>query len=364
VTVRSTGWQVQPSFSPHGPTDNVTLLLDEATLTQIAGEDPVAWQTPWEAFSSLRLAQGLFLTALSASIDGRTFLWRTKRRRAFGELAPYVRAAGGSVRKDRGQVAVLLTVLIIVLTSFAGVIGSKVAPPATRSQVAALRALNLTFADLPGAWTSQSPSPLTNVVGTANQLLTSSSATTTTISPTSPFGIIGGRFQSCLHVSAVADRIFGAAGQQPLYQVSSPVYSSTLAGGVQIVSSAQYYVDTSMVARDTAEMQRANFGRCFADANANLTLSGVVASPNVRSGTGLTVHTFAQGFRVAGIAPLNGIATSSGEMERLITVVVTSGHYEVTLLVLAPSYRAVGSLVASVTDILATRVSPSSGSAV
>ena len=51
-------------------------------------------------------------------------------------------------------------------------------------------------------------------------------------------------------------------------------------------------------------------------------------------------------------------------MERLITVVVTSGHYEVTLLVLAPSYRAVGSLVASVTDILATRVSPSSGSAV
>ena len=77
---RSEGWRVRPSFTPQGPTSPVTLLLDERCLTQLAGEDPVAWQTPWTELHNLRLARTLFGTTMIADTDGRTFVWRTNRR--------------------------------------------------------------------------------------------------------------------------------------------------------------------------------------------------------------------------------------------------------------------------------------------
>jgi len=55
--LRSEDWSVKPSFVPNGPTSPVVLLIDDTTLTQLAGIPPVAWQTPWSELGNLELVK-------------------------------------------------------------------------------------------------------------------------------------------------------------------------------------------------------------------------------------------------------------------------------------------------------------------
>lgn len=317
------------------------------------------------ALAHVRLVKALRTTTLQAEIDGRTFTWRTSRRAAFAELAPAVTAAGGSVRRDRSPLTIALVSVLIAAAALTGALGGRLHEKLILSTVTELRSINLTIRDLPGAWTEQASSPLAPLVGPANQV-TITKAVTTTSSPaaTSPYAQAERSFFSCLPTSNATDRIFGAAGQQPLYQVSSPVFSSTVHGGIQVASSAQYYLDTSMVTKDTAEMARARFGACFANANADLILSAIEGSPQIRSGVAHHVSTFAKGFSVVGEASLPGVASATVATMHLIVAVVTAGHYEVTMLMIAADYAAVSSLVSNLVNTLLSRSALSSGAAV
>ena len=68
--LRSEGWSVRPSFVSNGPTSPVTLLSDDAGLTQLAGEPMVAWQTPWSELTNLQLLRFAKGMALFATVGG------------------------------------------------------------------------------------------------------------------------------------------------------------------------------------------------------------------------------------------------------------------------------------------------------
>jgi len=364
VTVRSSGWKVRPSFSPHGPVRPVTLLLDEQTLTQLAGDDVVAWQTPWSAFRSVRLVKTPGMTTLYAEIDQRVFTWRSRRRGAFAELAPLVHANGGYVVRERSQYLVLVTLVLIAAMSFAGVALSswdKTTAPA----VHALENVNLSEKDLPGSWAPTPSSPLQNLAGTPRKVYTFSANTTTTMpSPTTAYGAQVRTFESCMHLSYAADREFGTAGHSATYQVASPTYSTTAFGGVQVVSVAQWYADPANVTADTLEMRNARFAACFANANADFVLDTFVSNPNVRNGKALTVRTFAHGFRVAGVATLSGLVSSTGSVnDQFFIENMTSGHYEVTMAMIVPDATKVRGLITTLTTALLSRMSPVQGTA-
>ena len=68
--LRSTGWSVTPSFTEHAPTSALTLLLDDTGLTQLAGEPPVAWQTPWVEMSDVELVRTRRVMRIGATVAG------------------------------------------------------------------------------------------------------------------------------------------------------------------------------------------------------------------------------------------------------------------------------------------------------
>ena len=372
MQLRSEGWRVRPSFTPQGPTSPVTLLLDDRSLTQLAGVDPVAWQTPWAELHNLRLARTLFGTTLIADTDGRTCIWRTNRRREFAALAPFVMAAGGWVQQRQVQRRTAIAVAAVTLLSFVGYFGSQLHHGAAGATVARLKALNVGFTDLPGSWTTATPSVLSAVIGTPGQTVrTNFSTTTTTPLATSLYGKVVHSFQHCLGVTNAADRMFGAAGQFPVVQTTSKVFTSASGGGVQVASYAQYYASTSSVAKDTAETTKPGFGACFTDANADFIEGGALSlSPTVTTGQPLTVHTFAKGYRVAGIATLTGASFAqattglASQRQHLVVVVMTRGHYEVTLMALCVNWPQQESLVQSLVNNMVARLSPSTGTAV
>ena len=372
MQLRSQGWRVRPSFTPQGPTSPVTLLLDERCLTQLAGVDPVAWQTPWTELHNLLLARTLFGTTLIADTDGRTFVWRTNRRREFAALAPFVTAAGGWVQQRQSQRRTAIAVVVVTLLSFVGYIGAQFHHRAADATVARLKALNVGYTDLPGSWTTAAPSVLSAVIGSPGQTVRTNFATTTTAPlSNSLYGTVVRTFQHCLGVTNEADRMFGAAGQFPVVQTTSKVFTSASGGGVQVASYAQYYADASSVAKDTAETAKSGFGACFTDANANFIEGGALnLSPTVTTGLPLSVSTFAKGFRVAGIATITGApftqasATLTAQRQHLVVVVTTRGHYEVTLLALCVNWPQQEPLVQSLVNNVVARLSPSTGTAV
>ena len=76
TALRSQGWVVRPSFVVNGPTSPVTLLSDETSLTQLAGEPAVAWQTPWSEFTNVVLVRFSHSMALFATTNGVRYCWR------------------------------------------------------------------------------------------------------------------------------------------------------------------------------------------------------------------------------------------------------------------------------------------------
>lgn len=335
--VESSHWRVDPPFVDQGPTFPVTLLWDEESFTQLAGLEPVAWQTPWSEVRELALMRHRRGYVLSATIGGVRYRWHGGDPTSNDELRDMVLAhQGREVRRRHGLT--WLVGVAVVAASFGGLIGERRFDVATNPEVRALDAINLSVGDAGPAWSATTQSDLSYLMGTPGQVVT---PVTTTTSPSSvaakEVNFATAEFQHCLGVTNAADRIYGAAGQQPAYQVSSPILTTADEGGIQVGSIAQYYDSTTMVQRDTAEMTRPHFGACFAQSNATLVDS--VVNSTLESALGVHNHppvTFVKGWRAGGYASLSLRAQGISRLT-LISDELTSGHYEVTVMALATS---------------------------
>ncbi len=364
--LRSEGWSVRPSFVPHGPTSPVTLLSDESGLTQLAGEPAVAWQTPWSELANLQLVRFSKGMALFATADGVRYCWRHRKLTDYEAVREVVLAHGGTVERRRRRAGMLVVAIVVLAASLAGGIGALLNHGSSGArELADARAVNLSLKDLPSSWAAFPTgvvSPLSAIFPPADQVVTSSTTPTTAPPTNSVWGRVSSLFQRCIGVSAARDRVYGAAGQMPDYQVSSKIFTSPL-GDVTLASTTQYYNTTTMVKRDTAEMSRANFGSCFATSNVALVLAVFgSAIPTSNIGVEWRPLTFVRGWSRGGVAEI----TQPGATRplHLVMAVISSGHYEVTLGALVAKWPESKSFLANLVNTLLARMTSSSSTAV
>ena len=359
TSLRSEDWSVRPSFVPNGPTSPVVLLADETHLTQLAGIPAVAWQTPWSEITDVELVRFAHQMALFATVANVRYCWRNRELTDYDEVRALVVEHGGVVTRRRHRLGVWAVVAVVVLASLAGGIAAWFNGGASSSELADARFVNLTARDLPSDFSPENPSEtfLGFLVPPASQVYTST--TSTTPANDSRFTKAATLFQTCLGVSNAKDRIYGAAGQQPDYQVSSPIFNADSLGGVELASTSQYYRTTAMVEKDTREMSRTNFGSCFVTSSAQLVLSayGRSVSKSVVA-TNWRPVTFAKGWTRGGVVTLSVPAVTS--KLQLVMVVMTRGHYEVTLSAIVGSFAKTRRLLANVVNTLLLRMSDSS----
>ncbi len=358
--LRSEGWSVRPSFVAHGPTAPVTLLADDQGLTQLAGVFPVAWQTPWEEVSQIELVRRGRAMLLSATIGGTRYQWRRRDLDDFEELRALVLAHGGAVGRRRRRAGVAAVASVVLLASVAG--GVAAFFTGASSGVDELRAAqhaDLRLADLPAGWTTAPTSILGFLFPAGSERV---STTTTAAPPHSVWSTITAQFQRCLGVSAATDRVYGAAGQLPDYQATSPFFSSSNYGGAQVASTAQYYATTTMVRRDVAEMSRPGFGACFAASQASIVLSELTGvNTQVSGARDWQPTTLLHGWARGGVASVE-LPTLTRRLH-LVVVVVAGGHYELTLAALMGRWPQSQPLLDTLVDTLKARISSSSSAA-
>ncbi|HEY1825969.1 MAG TPA: hypothetical protein VGG21_08440 [Acidimicrobiales bacterium] len=357
--LRSEDWQVQPPFVPHGPTSPVTLLFDDAGLTQLAGIPAVAWQTPWSEIANLELVRVGGRMMLFASVGGVRYLWRHRDTDGYDELRAVVSERGGVVVERRPRASVYAVVAVVLLASFAGGIAAWVnhANQGAR-ELADARHVNLTLRDLPSGWYKTSQTVLDYLVSPPNKVYTSTT-TTTTPPKDSVFTEAASVFQKCLGVSNSRDRMYGAAGQQPDYQVSSPIFNTESLKGIQLASSAQYYRTTSMVEKDTREMSQTKFGACFADASAAIIMAGYHSTnPASDVASDWRPTTYDKGFARGGVVTL--ALPNIPSKVQLVMAVVTHGHYEITLSAIVGSFAKAKTLLDGLVNTLLSRTENSS----
>ncbi|MCU1364159.1 MAG: hypothetical protein JWM55_1987 [Acidimicrobiaceae bacterium] len=365
TTLRSEDWAVRPSFVPNGPTSPVVLLADDTTLTQLAGIPVVAWQTPWSEISALELIRFSHQMALFATIGGVRYCWRHRDLTDYDAVRTLVLEHGGVVSRRRRRAGVLVVVGVVVLASFAGGIAAwfnrgshQVNEPADATSV------NLTRNDLPGAWDHTSNAVLNYLVPPAGKIYRFTNTTTTTApAQNSSFAKAATVFQSCLGVTGRHDRIYGAAGQQPDIQVSSPIFTTNALGGIELASTTQYYRTTAMVEKDTHEMSMTNFGTCFVQSSASLILSGFgLTAPTTVVATKWHPPTFLKGWRRGGVVDIT-VPGVSAKLQ-LVMVVITHGHFEVTLSAIVESFAKSQALLAHEANVLVSRVTSTTSRAV
>ena len=361
--VRSVGWSVRPSFVPHGAVAPVTLLVDDDALTQLAGDPAVAWQTPWSELSNVQIVLFARSMALFATAAGVRYCWRNPSRADYEALRAIVLEHGGAVARQRRRAGLYSVAVIVLVAALAGGIGSWLFHSSSGSkELAAARGVNLTLKDLPAGWyASNQPdsSPLSDLFSPPGQVETISTTTTLVTKTNSIWTNVSRVFQKCVGVSARRDRVYGGAAQQPDYQISSPIFGSESFGGIEVVSTTQYYHTTTMVRRDTAEMSRANFGSCFVTSNVALVRAVSSAKlPTTDIGVNYRPVTFERGWTRGGDAVLTlpGVPGSP----HLVMVVITGGHFEVTLGVLVNKWPTAEPFVSSLASTLLSRIdSPS-----
>lgn len=356
--MRSEDWAVRPPFVANGPTSPVVLLSDDAALTQLAGIPAVAWQTPWSEISNLELVRLHHQMALFATIGGVRYCWRNRELTDLDTVRAVVLEHGGVVTQRRRRTGILAVVAIVVLASFAGGIAAWFNRSSTGAQeLADARKVNLTLKDLPTGWFKASDTVLSALVAPPSKVFTS----TTTTEPAKDDAIFlkaASLFQSCIGVSNARDRVYGAAGQQPNYQVSSPVFTTDAEGGIELASTTQYYQTTTMVRRDTAEMSKKNFGVCFAESSASLIYSvNELATPKTFTASNWHPITFAKGWSRGGETTM--ILPALAQPVQLVQVVITHGHYEVTLSALVGSFGKAKGELGEVVNTLLARITSS-----
>ena len=139
-------------------------------------------------------------------------------------------------------------------------------------------------------------------------------------------------FQSASGSRQRRDRVYGAAGQQPDYQVSSQIY------GASSVRRHRGRLDDAVLQHDDHGAQATpprcrmkNFGSCFTTSNAALMLSALQVKPRrprTSPPTGSRSPS-SKGWARGGVAELD-LPGADGPLH-LVMVVPTAGHYEVTL---------------------------------
>ncbi len=361
--LRSSGWTVRPSFVANGPTNEVTLLSDDTGLTQLTGEPAVAWQTPWPELGNLQLIRFARGMALFATANGVRYCWR---RRDLGDYEAWrviVLEHGGSVARHRRRAGAFALAIVVLLAALAGGFGSWLySNGSSAKELADAKSINLTIKDFPTGWFATTSSLLDYLFPPYGQVDTSTTNPTTSLPATSVFAQAAALFQHCIGVSNARDRVFGASGQQPDYQVSSRVFSSPSFGGIQVASTSQYYRTTTMVNHDVAEMSRPRFGSCFVSSNVALIKAGLgVKIPTKNLGTDFQPHTFVRGWVRGGEAPI--ALSNSAETLHLVIVVVSSGHYEVTLGALVAQWPKSKTFIANLASTLLSRTASSSSTA-
>lgn len=360
TTLRSEGWAVGPSFVPHGMTSPVTLLADDSGLTQLAGDPAVAWQTPWDEVQNpqlIRFTRGL---EFFATVGGVRYCWRTRHTTDFEALRALVLARGGTVARHRRRAGVLAVAAVVLLAALAGGIGSWLnGGSANAREIANVRGVNLSLKDLPSGWFVKSASPIQLLFTPVGKIESSS----TTVPNTNPTWLkVTNLFQRCMGVSDAKDRVYGKAGELPNVQVSSKTYSSSSFGGIDVESTTQYYRTTGMVRRDTSEMSKTNFGSCFVTSNVAL-FDGIggTKSPTGDVGVNFRPVTFEHGFVRAGEATLT---LPGANPAHLISIELTSGHYEVTMSALVAKWPESKQFVSDLANIMLSRITSSPSTAV
>jgi hypothetical protein len=355
--IRSEDWAVRPPFVPNGPTSPVVLLTDDAGLTQLAGIPPVAWQTPWSEISNLELARVSHQMLLFATIGGVRYTWRHRDLSGYDEVRSVVLEHGGVVSQRRRRVGIYAIVAVVVLASFGGGIAAWFNRGSSAAQeLSAARHVNLTLNDLPSGWYKASDTILNYLVPGPNKVYTST--TTTTPAKDASVDKAASIFQTCLGVSNAKDRVYGAAGQEPDYQVSSAVFNTNDFDGIELASTSQYYHSTTMVEKDTREMSMTNFGSCFATSSADLILSGLgQTNPASNVATNWRPMTFSKGWSRGGVIGLN-VPTLTSKVH-LVMVVITHGHYEVTLSAIVGSFAKSKKVLAGLVNTLLSRMTTS-----
>jgi hypothetical protein len=223
--------------------------------------------------------------------------------------------------------------------------------------------VNLTLKDLPTGWflaPTLEATPLEDVFPAPGKVERLATTTTKKKKQNTVLTEIFDDFAKCLGVAPGRDRVYGAAGQLPDYQVTSQIFASTSFGGIEALSTAQYYRTTTMVHRDTLEMSRKNFGSCFVTSNIALVRAiNDVKLPMANVGVNYRPVTFLKGWSRGGVAALS-LPNLTGH-PRLVMVVITGGHYEVTLGVLVTKWPKSETFVSNLTSTLLSRiVSPTS----
>jgi hypothetical protein len=358
TNLRSEDWAVRPPFVENGPTSPVTLLLDDAGLTQLAGIPSVAWQTPWGEISNLELVRVAHQMLLFATIGGVRYAWRHRDQEGYDTLRGVVVEHGGIVSQRRRRVGIFALVAVVVLASFGGGIAAWFNRGSSGEQeLSAARHVNLTLNDLPSGWYKTSDTILNYLVPGPNKVYTST--TTTAPAKDTSFDKAASVFQTCLGVSNAKDRIYGAAGQEPDYQVSSAIFNTNSLGGIELASTSQYYHSTTMVEKDTREMSRANFGSCFATSSADIILSGLgLTSPQANVAMNWRPMTFTKGWSRGGVIDLS--VPSLNSKVRLVMAVMTHGHYEVTLSAIVGSFAKSKKTLTTLVNTLLSRMTTSS----
>lgn len=361
TNLRSEDWSVKPSFVPNGPTSPVALLIDESTLTQLAGIPPVAWQTPWSELTNIELVRFSSQMALFATVGDVRYCWRHRELTDYESMRTVVLDHGGVVTHRKRRLGIFVVVGAVVLASFAGGIAAwftRGNPNAT--ELADVKSVNLTLNDLPSGWYTSSTSILSYLVPPGGQVYTS---TTTTAPPkNSSFDKAAAIFQSCIGISNAKDRVYGAAGQVPDYQVSSSIFNSNSLGGIELASTAQYYHTTTMVRRDTVEMKMTKFGSCFVASSAAIILSGYgLTNPAANVASNWRPVTFLKGWSSGGVVALSVPGVTKNL--QLVMAVVTNGHYEVTLNALVGSFTKAQSFLSNLVSTLLSRMTSSTSKA-
>jgi len=368
--LRSTGWSVAPGFTTHTATTDLTLLFDETGLTQLAGDPPVAWQTPWAELSDVEMVRSRRSLTLAATVGGVRYTWTNRSLADADRLGAVVVEHAGGVQRRRRRGVIVAVALLVLVASVTGGVGAWLNRSSTSvDELASVKAINLTQKDLPDAFaplTNATVSPLSAIFPAGDQVITSTTkapVTTTTTKSDQVFAQAAALFQDCLGVSARRDRVYGLAGQQPDYQVSSKIYSASSFGGIEVASTSQYYATSTMVRRDTREMSHPDFGSCFTTSNAAIVLSAFAKpQPTANIATNWRPLTFVRGWSRGGVTMVD-LPYGIGALH-LVMAVITRGHYEVTLGVLVNRWPRASLFASNLVNSMLARMTSASARAV
>jgi hypothetical protein len=349
--------------TPGHPSDPVKLSLDEGFLTVWTGNPENVWQTPLEEVGGLEVEIARRLT-VRATVRSTRYAFSTPRGEELDDLIDTARSAGAHIVRRRrlwaglaaaAAASVLLASVASIAVYLAGRVGGGSSTPSA-SQVASI---NVQRSDFASGWSKDSTGLLTVLTGTPGSVVRASPKKVVLKGLNkSIWGAITNGFQGCLGVSNAADRMYGAAGQQPAIQVSGNVLGSAVDGGTEIASVTQYYSSTTMVTKDLREYSQAGFGKCWAVA-ASKTLEGYTtdtakAARATYVASSYRPVTFAHGFRSGGVATVT-IPHVPGNYH-LVALFAASGHYELNLFALTGKWPAAAPVVQSALEAMLARV--------